>query len=418
MKDSSRALRRYALPCLGMVLAGCMATQGTVVTKEGEKDSSFKLPWGKTEAPAAAAATPAPSQVTQRTSVPAVSKTTVEVQCKTPAENYDFSTAVATRFGAEGEARLQRLMASNFTSASLTPKDREILKFMSTDMLWIPVPVEEQIGNALLLASSKQITQIDRESNEEIYAKTIAMVRDLAKTAPPNPFEIRLFLLKKGSPSSLAGGVIFLDSLTLNGVFDDGTPEAEEKGRFVIAHEMAHIHKRHRAKQIQQVMVDSDAGLTLMRQIIARGKAGPGTYSVEAVKGWIQTTTAIPKVAEDLMKKNEQYGRDQELEADACATAMMMNGNLGNPLRAFRGYAKDAEKIAKVNAGADAMIGSSIATHPPIPVRESNIETKMREMVAASAGASTPSASPSTSTTPPNTNKARPQPVRKSSATQ
>ncbi len=390
---------RLAMSLLAASLAGCMATQGTVVTPEGSKDSGFKMPWTSREESASVPPPPPPPDSAKMSQT--VSRTTVEVQCKTPAENYDFGTAIGQRFGAEGKARMERLLTTDFATASLTPKDREMLRFMSTEMLWIPVPVEEKIGSALLIASSRDMTVLERDGNAEFWTKTVTMVRNLSATAPPNPFELRLILLQKGSPGSLAGGVIFIDNATLKSVFDDDSAEAEEKLRFVIAHEMAHIYKRHRAKRIQQVLVDSDAGLKLMRQIIARGQSRGSGSTVAAFQEWIQTASAVPQVAEDLMKKHEKYGKDQEFEADACATAMMMNGNLGNPLRAFRGYAKDAARLEKAGQagvpGSNAMIGASlIETHPPIPARESNIDQKMKDLVTTSAPPKAAATAPST----------------------
>lgn len=323
-----------------------------------------------------------------------VSTTVVKVQCETPAENYDFSATIGLRFGAEGQARLQTLMASNFRSASLTPRDKAMLRVLSTEMLWIPVPVEEQIGNALLLASSREMTVLGKDGpNAIIWKQSIDMVRELSAVTPPNPFELRLILLEKGEPGSLAGGVIYLDDQTITSVFDKPTAQGDEKLRFIVAHELAHIYKRHRAKRIQQVLVESDAGLTLMRQIVNRSRAGANTGTFADVAQWAQTATALPEVVKTLMSRHEQYAMSQESEADACATAMMMSAKLGDPLRAFRAYAKDAVQMRAVNSAPTSPVPGSNAvssafdnmrTHPPDAEREANIGRKMREFSAAS----------------------------------
>jgi hypothetical protein len=431
MKSVLRIGHGLAWPAISLALAGCMATQGTVVpTKTSESASAssgsgsgFKIPWfGAQEKPAAPAVAPAPTPTPTPnaktagasaaaatlpvSNLPPLSRTTVEVQCKTPLENYDFASTIGTRFGAEGQARLQRLLSTDFNSASLTPQDRAILKVMSTEMLWIPVPVEEKIGSALLIASSRELTVLENEgANKPLWTKTVAMVSDLSSVSPPNPFELRLILLQKGAPGSLAGGVIFVDNETLKSTFDDDSPYAEEKLRFVLAHELAHIYKRHRAKRIQQVLVDSDSGLKLMRQIVTRGQMKGGGTTVAAVKEWIETISAVPQVAQDLFKKHEKYGMDQEFEADACATAMMMGASLGNPLRAFRAYTKDAAQfqgaILPTGTNAVAATGETMRTHPPDSEREANIDRKMREFAGGAAPKITPPAAVGNKAKPP-----------------
>jgi hypothetical protein len=383
MKRILRTRASLALLCASLVLPGCLATQGVVVPKKPEgaaatpTGSTSAAPQGTTQATAATAAT---TIGTSKARAPEAISIRAEVQCKTPAENYDFGATVFAKFGAEGKARIEKILSTNFASASLTPQDREILAYTAKEMLWIPVPVEETIGTALLLVSTKELTVLPNEgSNKVFWTKTVAMVSDLSNAGPPNPFKIRLILLQKGAPGSLAGGVIFIDNETLKSVFDDDSPASEEKLRFIVAHELAHIDKRHRAKRIQQVLVDSDSGLKLMRQIVTRGQGG-GASTPAAVAEWIQTASAIPQLAQDLMKQHEKYGLDQEYEADACATAMMMEGNLGNPLRAFQAYRKDAAQVAATmpTAGADGMAGASVRTHPPDALREANIEKRMR----------------------------------------
>jgi len=395
MKSSPGGMPRFAtILAVSALLAAC-ATQGEKIPQKSTSSATST----SASTPPPATSTPLPNNL------PAVSRTTVEVQCKTPAESYDFSAVIASRFGAEGQARLQTLMSSNFSSASLTPKDKEMLKVLSTEMLWIPVPVEEQIGNALLLASSRDLTALEKTGpNATIWAKSVEMVSDLQAVAPPNPFTLRLILLEKGEPGSLAGGVIYMDNQTITSVFDNLTPQSEEKLRFVLAHELAHIYKRHRAKRIQLVLVDTDAGLKLMRLLFNQGRAKTGAASLAAVQEWGQTIVALPEIVQALQKKHDAYAMNQELEADACATSMMMSAKLGDPLRAFKAYAKDASQIRASNVavasqGSDAAAAGAnnmINTHPPDSTREANIATKMREYGGAgpSPSASTPSSAP------------------------
>src|ERR1700733_12403138 len=96
MRLSPSTVRRLAVPCVVVAALTACSTPGTVVTSEGAKPSIFsKLPFTKGDESAASAdASPKPPEPAKPQSppgpVPAVSKVTVEVQCKTPVENYDF----------------------------------------------------------------------------------------------------------------------------------------------------------------------------------------------------------------------------------------------------------------------------------------------------------------------------------------
>lgn len=372
-----------------LLLAGCIATQGVLVEKSvkptpsGDSSGSSMPTWLPTWAGGSAPPGPAP----MKNGKPIVPTIRSQLQCKTPVENYDFMGVITTRYGTEAGLRMQRLLATDFADSSITKTDREMLHFMAREMLWIPVPVEEKIGAALLAASQSELEVLENNTaNKELWDETVLAIKELSAAAPPNPFETRLILLKKGEPGSLAGGVIFVDNAMLKSVFDAEKPSLD-KMRFVLAHELAHIHRRHRAKRIQQLLVDSSAGLKLTRQILARAQSNGRDFSPAAMGQWVQTLSAVHDVAKELMQHNEKYEQDQEFEADACATALMIDAGAGNPLQAFKAYRADADKqaalasvSASVTAGASTgKPGKTSNSHPPNAVREAKINDKMLE---------------------------------------
>ncbi|MBN8487939.1 MAG: M48 family metalloprotease [Burkholderiales bacterium] len=313
-----------------------------------------------------------------RNGAPIVPTIRTQLQCKTPPENYDFTSVIVARYGAEAALRLQRLLSTDFADGTISSKDREMLRYLAREMLWIPVQVEEKIGSALLLAARGDFNVLDNgAANQQLWDQTTQFVRELAAAAPPSPFDTQLILLQAGSPKSLAGGIVFIDNTLLKSVFDRDPPAAEML-RFVLAHELAHIQRRHRAKRIQQLMVDSDSGLKLMRQIFSRAKAGGAEFSPTALTAWIETASAVHDVARDLLKYHAKFEQDQEFEADACATALMMEAKAGNPLKAFQEYRADQEYLVKTSKTAETGTVITLAsTHPPNAEREAGIKAKM-----------------------------------------
>lgn len=413
MNSQASAYWAAATLCVTVLLSGCVASQGvTVSTNKGDRPTANPSP---SQSPSGSAgssnslsdklrgvlgmAAPAPSPVpapspNEKTSKPPiipkgiqpgkidiVGSIRTQPLCQSPAENYDIGATLVARFGKEADLRLQRLLTTDFKQSTISKSDREMLNYMAREMLWIPVAVEEQIGNALLMASSRELEVLGKDGiNGAMWTQSVDMIKTLAAAAPANPFNLNVILLQKGAPASLAGGVIFIDNETLKSTFDSDSKEAEEKLRFILAHEMAHIQRRHRAKRIQQILVDSDSGLKFMRQMIEKTRMAGGSSSASNFAEWLKTAAAVPRLVESLMQHHEKYGQDQELEADACATALMVDAKAGDPLRAFRAYRKDAAANDKgrSKAGAESIDTDLYASHPPDTLREARIAEKMK----------------------------------------
>lgn len=308
--------------------------------------------------------------------------------CKSPNESYNFTDTLMARIGQEGVLRLTKLFETDFKKADLKPQERQYLKILAKEMLWIPASVEEQIGNAMLAYASKSMTfVVDGPDNEDLWDKSAKLTGGLLAKAPKTPFQTRLVIVENGEPQSLAGGLIFIDMATAKAAFDDKRSHKHvEKLNFIVAHELAHIYKRHRAKRLQQLLVDTDTGLKLTRSIfstIKKDSAGKENFNVSR---WVQTAVLIPELIDIFRKHNALYEQDQEFEADACATALMMASAAGNPVAAFATYREDQVKHGK---GGDSM--DLYASHPPNKKREEMIRTKYRELSGVSVAISSPS---------------------------
>lgn len=384
-----------------LMLAGCASTGGRVVQPEPSAGASPNTP------PAVAPAPPPGrgSTTTVPPSVPAPKSTSVppnktspivdapknakiairpDRQCATPDENYDILAAMQQRVGAEGALRLKQLVSTDFKGGKLSKQDHELLRKMSKEMLWIPAPLEEAIGTAFYQYSKSNLKELDNnEATAPIWSHAERTTAKLLGNAPKMPFQTVLVLLNKGDPQALAGGRIFLDSQTIEGAVDDPNDRKQvDKTTFVLAHELAHVYKRHRAKRIQQLLVDSDSGLQLVRTIFTAlqpkdKKAGTNTAANQE-PGWgayLKTAMLVPSLVDEFNKHNAAYLQDQEMEADACAAALMLSSGLGDPVAGFVQYRQDEKAKGHTQEHIDLY-----ASHPPNAQRETNIRQRTGEI--------------------------------------
>lgn len=329
-----------------------------------------------------------------------------DVDCKIPEENFDFGVTLQQRLGAEGAARLKALLSSDFKSSDLSPADRELLRKYSKEVVWMPAIIEQWIGRLLFFSGGSNIKSKPRTSfTEPEWDQATKSMGRLLGVAPQMPFEVRLMLIENGDTGSLAGGLVLLDERTMSGSTD---PSQTDKLNFVAAHELAHIYKRHRAKRIQQLLVDSDSGLELMRKSFEMVKNTGGSSSLPAggefaeMAAWFRRLFEAAKLGseqiEALRKHNAAYEQDQEFEADMCATSMLIRSGVGDPLRGFRLYRSDQQESAMsvANSGTSKVYQS----HPPNTEREKRILSKINLSASPSASPAPRSSSPTPAAPP------------------
>lgn len=258
-----------------------------------------------------------------------------DLVCSVPQEEFDIVSVVSARLGAEAGARLTRLLATDFKSADLTPKDREVLKYVARETLWIPSIVESWLGDGLMSATKSDLVPIHPDlTNVQTFAnKTL---RDLVTVSPKTPFEIELMVLESGTPSGMIGGRIFIDLATVREAMSEQAPAArKDKLVFIYAHELAHIYKRHQAKRLQERLVSIDEAHKVVRTLLNSRSA------FSDIKALVQTVGNIDAIVAGLRSHQAEFLRSQEVEADACAAALMVEYGRGDPVRGFETYAKE-----------------------------------------------------------------------------
>ena len=283
-----------------------------------------------------------------------------DLVCAVPQESFNVFEAVGKRFGTEAGARLQRLLETDFKKSNLTPKDRELLKFIARETLWIPTIIKKWLGDALFSAIESTLVPIDEglEKERAFAAKTL---NDIVVKAPKTPFPIELMVLQSGTPSGMVGGRVFIDLDTVNSARLERRGSAhKDELAFVYAHELAHIYKRHKTKRLQEQLISIDEARKMVGILVNSRNA------VTDLPSLIKTVVNIKTIASALRAHQANFLRSQEVEADSCAAALLVGNRLGDPLRGFDSYTSvhgKKSEAAKIDAD-----------HPPDAERRRVIE--------------------------------------------
>lgn len=338
--------RGLAASLMAGALMACSSGQTTLITREPSTASSTA------ESPERLVGTqPTGTGIPTAPTGPAAMVRVTSIQpdlvCAMPEEDYDILNTVKTRMSVEAEQRLKRLLSTDFKSSSLSPQDKAVLKFIAREALWIPPFVESMLGDALFNASQAQLTPMAEELKEE-KAFAVQTLSRVVSASPNTPFRIELMVLEQGTPSGLMGGRIFIDQTTVSLAMQarPGQPR-RDKLAFIYAHELAHIYKRHKAKRLQEQLVSMDEAQKLVRLLLTTRPAAGSTNPFADVQTYLQAMLNMKAIVDGLRAHQAHFLQSQEVEADACAAALMMQGGLGDPLTGFKTYATERGTSSK-----------------------------------------------------------------------
>ena len=168
---------------------------------------------------------------------------------------------------------------------------------------------------------------------EEIAAALAERVRN-----PVHRFEVRALAGDRPTAFALPGGFIFVAP----GLVDLTRRDRDELA-FVVAHEMAHVIRRHAIDRLLGQKVISAATLA--------------TPATRALAPWVRQV--------GLQWLEKAYSREQEFEADELGGRLMTAAGF-DPLGAVRVL----ERLGAIDAGTDpAGLGAYLSTHPPVDAR-------------------------------------------------
>lgn len=285
-------------------------------------------------------------------------------QCNRPQEKFNIAEKLIEYGGTEATMRLERLISSDFKYDDLTPADRELLRYLAQNTVWVPAELESKLGGVFDLApsSGEPLTPLD----EGVFGDVEAQLGRFRALTTDFPAEIRLRYNPELPDGAFAkfGGIIQISKTMLH------TMSQRPVGAdLLLAHELAHVYKRHAVKRMQFELLSSRDGWELAKKLLQRAQRGASFDPLR--DGWF-AITVVPQLISFVRSLQLKFSSEQELEADACAANWLKAAGL-NPTQAwieFRdGIAASASSADEQGYG---------RTHPPTAEREANFIVKVQ----------------------------------------
>lgn len=221
---------------------------------------------------------------------------------------------------------------------------------------WMPLPLEVRYGASLHKRHAESDPQFLARSNRKAvkrkYANADALLaKVLSQVEGKNPYHFQVFLETNAqvNASAAPGGYIYMSTAALDSGFAD----------LILAHEVAHVLKRHETRELQARLVDLVHTHEELKALLKERHPKPAQMAMRAAS---------------LVGTFVHHSRQQELQADACSVRIVAAGT-------------DRDMDALVDdyvAALEADVGSTrkwyhISTHPDYPDRAK----RMKEVVAA-----------------------------------
>jgi len=279
----------------------------------------------------------------------------IDKECRCATASFSTWDSVQQALGEETTRRLRNLITSGGSFTSLTPEDRRALIQFSESFLWIPSPIDQQLGEEQFKQFRGNIVTPKKDEVDQLLPKLKDSAEAVAKQYPEIPLDLK-FALVDGLPNpgtALPGGYIIVG----RGFMRTAKPD---ELAFVLSHEVSHIARRHEVKAMQVKVVSLEQSYELFRTVaktLGGGQQSPADLvgSAASIK---QSISFLGTVALD-------YDTNLELEADSCAVPATMKAGF-NPATGWNEY--------KVDFGSTTPSPSS---HPPTEARQANLQKVM-----------------------------------------
>lgn len=178
---------------------------------------------------------------------------------------------------------------------------RARFKAMSRTQTWLPIEIEEMLGDTMLGKKSLvDEAEMQTGRNAAKYQRTRALFERIVGALPPDTaYRFRLHFSRDTSLNleALPGGHVVVNTAAL-----DAKPELVAA---LFAHEIAHVTKRHYTREIQGYIADT---VTVTEVVSALASGKPDKQRAAA---WFTGVHYLDKLF-------SKFYEDQELEADAC----------------------------------------------------------------------------------------------------
>ncbi len=201
---------------------------------------------------------------------------------------------------------LAALSKSSMMRGGITHKNSllEQARDAARQLNWLPIDLEIEYGQQMhdkRVSGDLKLLKINskRSSIKEQYKRAEEILANLLKSVTaPHPYKFKLFLVNDETinAEAIPGGFIYLNT----GALKNGQAE------FVLAHEIAHVLKRHTTKEMQSRLIDSvETYEDLKRLLQRRGDVAALTKSISFAKDFLN------------------FSKYQELQSDACSVRVV-----------------------------------------------------------------------------------------------
>ena len=307
------------------------------------------------------------------TSVSKEASTVVDLHCPRMVKPYKLSDNLMSIGALSLQLGFENGVGALTMAAGLpgTPKTNipATARLAAKQFNWMPMPAERMYGD--MRHKDKELEILPRTAKTEkdyLYAdKILADVKD--SIGEPHDYDLKIFILKEPGTHamSFAGGYLYIERGLVN-------PKARSKAYFAVAHEVAHIMQRHETKELESTVIDSIGMASDLMKLLSSAGSNPGAI-LTFVSG-----------SKNLFSK---HFIDQELQADACATKMMVKmfpkkEQVRQALQDFQNSLDkpEPEEVAKTPANdlekyalsLHTLVNSPYRRHPNTLVRRKNID--------------------------------------------
>lgn len=301
------------------------------------------------------------------------SSTVVDQNCPRLVQPYRLSDNAMSLGKMGAELAMQNALAS-FQTKMNAPAGQKVdvlatAKLAAKQLNWMPMNIERMYSEWRQKELENNVLPRTKRT-EKKYAYADKILADvIASIDEPHDYDLKLFILKTDHTNAMAlpAGFLYVDEGLLN-------PKFKEKAYFAIAHETAHILQRHETKELESTVIDAIGVASDLMKLLDGPNMNPG---------------AILNLAAGTKGLFSKHFQDQELQADACATKMMMKifprpeiarkalhdftESLGklDPEPQLKPPANDIERYA---ISLHTMVSSPYRRHPNTALRRQNID--------------------------------------------
>ena len=230
--------------------------------------------------------------------------------------------------GAQLKPWLDALSGRKPAAAAPDPKAhlQQVLKTRARATVWLPIEIEEMVGDRM--ARSMNFIAASEVAEDPVLLRISGIFDRLVKALPPdNAYKFRVLFVadESANMAALPGGIVVVNTGMLPRKVDDFN---DNKYVALLAHEIAHVTKRHQTREMQGYIADTMTVAELVGAL-QRGKS-----QLDKVVAVFSGVTTLDQLF-------SRFYADQELEADACIPRLVKAAGFDPqpPAFAFRDWA-------------------------------------------------------------------------------